>query len=173
MTTMLRAFVIVAVCLFAAPAFGTPVCPRECLGGENCSSSGGSGNASELIDDIPCAGTESMRRNAGDDAWECFTAATGGGEANTISSPDVGGLDLIHSTPKSGFDLRTVDMSSTDFDLASDVISIDDTTWVSETDLTTHSGVTDAHHTATTDTGRRRTARGPSCKMPVGRVSLP
>jgi hypothetical protein len=56
----------------------------------------------------------------------------GGGEANTISSPEAGGLDLVHSTSKSGVDLRTVDADSDDFDLAADILSIDDTNWATQ-----------------------------------------
>jgi hypothetical protein len=71
----------------------------------------------------------------GTTAWVRKDGGAGGGEANTISSPEVGGLDLVHSTAKSGVDLRTVDAASADFDLAADVLSIDDTKWAKDSEL--------------------------------------
>jgi len=66
---------------------------------------------------MACEGSTFVLQGDGD-------SGGGAGEVNTISSPE-SGLALAHSTPKSGVDLRTVSAAAADFDLASDVLSID------------------------------------------------
>ena len=68
-------------------------------------------------------------------SWEA-APGSGGGEANTISSLG-GALALTAATPKSGVDLRVISALAADFNLAADVLSIDDATWLNEAELNT------------------------------------
>jgi len=82
-----------------------------------------------------CAGLESTRRNAGDDANECFTPSAGG-EVNTLGSPDVGSdLDLINSVPKTGSVLNLISLEADDFNLGSNIVTIDDGKWATDAEL--------------------------------------
>lgn len=65
----------------------------------------------------------------------CNFTGGGAGEANTHSSVG-GGLALTAATPKVGVDLRLVSMAAADFDSAADLITIDDTKWAKDSELT-------------------------------------
>lgn len=66
--------------------------------------------------------------------FEWQSCSGGGGEANTASN--VGG-GLANFNQKSGVDLEFNTFAAADFDLATNVISIDDATWLNETELNT------------------------------------
>ena len=74
-----------------------------------------------------------------------------GGESNTHSS-DGGGLAITAATPKVGVDLRLVSLAAADFDLTTDVVTIDATKWAELTDLHAEAH-TVASHSDTTGTG--------------------
>ena len=61
-------------------------------------------------------------------------AGAGGGQTNTHSS-DGGGLALTAAVTKVGVDLRLVSLAAADFDLAADVVSIDDAKWAQDSEL--------------------------------------
>jgi hypothetical protein len=71
----------------------------------------------------------------GDNSWQ--TVSGGSGETNTASN--LGG-GLANYSTKVGVDLRFNSFNATDFDLGSNLLSIDDTTWVSESDLSAFTG---------------------------------
>jgi hypothetical protein len=84
-----------------------------------------------------CTGTDVYLDGEGN----CDTISASG-EANTSSSSG-GGLSVVET--KVGVDLPHASFAAADFDLAASVLSIDDATWVSEANLTTHINTTDAH----------------------------
>ena len=73
---------------------------------------------------------------------------TGGGEANTASN--LGG-GLANFDSKSSVDLRFNSFSATDFDLAANLIAIDNATWAQDSELHTrsHAITSTSDHTAT------------------------
>lgn len=77
--------------------------------------SGGVVNASAIVDDLGCAPGESIRRDAGDVAWECYLPGAGGGGDNVFVQgvaavdPDLeneGDLDPIRCTGVGAPDAR-------------------------------------------------------------------
>ncbi len=70
-----------------------------------------------------CAAGESVRRNPGDTANECYVPASGG-EANVTADVGAGAVSLRGSTPKSGVALNLRTLNSSDFSVASDIVSV-------------------------------------------------
>lgn len=95
-----------------------------------------------IIDDtaaalaVSCSGTDKVRAfNATTGAFTCAAdEGAGGGEANTGSNLG-GGLDNFST--KVGVDLRFNTFAAADFDLASNLLAIDDTKWAKDSELPT------------------------------------
>jgi hypothetical protein len=95
---------------------GTSILEFSCGSNVAVASAGGSVNASAIIDDLGCTGGQSIRRDAGDSAWECYTPGGGGGDNVSVQGvaavdPDLeneGDADPIRCTGAGAPDARCV-----------------------------------------------------------------
>ena len=56
------------------------------------------GVTTSMADDIACTGSQSVRRNTGDTAWECFTPSGGGGATYVDNETPAGVIDGSNAT---------------------------------------------------------------------------
>jgi len=105
-------------CLLAMPAMGQTLLPGSITG-------------PEAFSENLCSANQMTRKSGGGGVrWECTDVpAGGGGEANTYSSLG-GGLPIIGT--KTGVDLPFSSLAAADFDLATNLVTIDDSKWATD-----------------------------------------